>query len=276
MNISVVIPTFNRAHTLSRALDSVLQQTSAADEIIVVDDGSTDDTREIIHRHYPQIILLHQQNKGVSAARNRGIKAAQYDWIALLDSDDEWLPQKLASIRQAHQHNPNYQLFHSDEIWIRNGIRVNPMQKHNKNGGHIFVQCLPLCVISPSAVVLHKTIFKQIGYFNEQLAACEDYDLWLKYCHRYPVFYIEQTLIKKYGGHEDQLSRKHWGMDRFRIRALHELMALPTLSTDQQQLTRAMLVKKLKILLKGASKHDNQKILSEFKPLLDRYEALPC
>ncbi|MCK4707802.1 MAG: glycosyltransferase [Gammaproteobacteria bacterium] len=225
MEISVIIPSYNREETLVRALNSAFNQTSKASEIIVVDDGSSDNSADIIRRQFPDVKLIQQTNQGVSAARNTGIKSAQYDWIALLDSDDEWLPEKLEAIRQAHKDHPEEILFHSDEIWIRNGTRVNQMNKHAKYGGQIFKFCLPLCVISPSAVIIHRSVFDQIGVFNENLPACEDYDLWLRLCHRFAVFYIDQPLIKKYGGHADQLSRKFWGMDRFRIRALHDLMA---------------------------------------------------
>ncbi|MBT3203638.1 MAG: glycosyltransferase [Gammaproteobacteria bacterium] len=276
MQISVIIPSFNRERTLIRALNSVLNQSSKADEVIVVDDGSSDNTSDIVRQKFPSVKLIQQTNRGVSHARNTGIKNAQFEWLALLDSDDEWLPEKLANIRQQQLNNPEEILFHSDEIWIRNGTRVNQMNKHAKYGGMIFEQCLPLCVISPSAVVIHRSIFEQIGLFNEDLPACEDYDFWLRLCHRFPVFYIDKPLIKKYGGHEDQLSRKFWGMDRFRIRALHQLMALPTLQTSQQEQALKVLLKKLRILIKGAHKHKNLQLLQEFQPLLDHYEQLQC
>jgi glycosyltransferase involved in cell wall biosynthesis len=275
VQISVVIPSYNRAHTLQRALKSVLNQTSPADEIIVVDDGSTDHSATLMQQ-FPTIKLIQQENKGVSAARNTGIRATTHEWIALLDSDDEWLADKLIKIRQSQHDHPEIKLFHSNEIWIRNGVRVNPMNKHNKYGGDIFHYCLPLCVISPSAVVLHRSLFDHCGLFNENLPACEDYDLWLRICHQYPVVYLPQALIKKYGGHDDQLSRRYWGMDRFRIQSLHELMQLKTLNTVQRQQTQDTLVKKLKILIKGAVKHNNQQILDQFHPLLEQYEAATC
>ena len=276
MRISVVIPSFNRAHTLVRALSSVQAQNSAADEIIVVDDGSEDDSAKLISQRFPRVRLIRQPNKGVSAARNTGIFAAKHDWIALLDSDDEWLPDKLQTIRSCQRQHPHEVLFHSDEIWIRHGRRVNPMQKHVKHGGWIFNQCLPLCVISPSAAVLQRKVFDQLGGFDESLPACEDYDLWLRLCQRHPVFYIDRPLIRKYGGHQDQLSRRYWGMDRFRIRSLHRLLQQTELSQDQQQQTITMLVEKLQILLKGALKHDNQAVIKEYQPLLESYETLTC
>lgn len=269
MQISVVIPTYNRLSTITRAIDSVLRQTSSVDEIIVVDDGSTDDTESYLRANYPQVRFTYQQNQGVSAARNRGIKLAQHSWIALLDSDDSWLPNKIENIRQAQLENPDYHLFHSNEIWIRDGVRVNAMNKHGKSGGWIFQKCLPLCVISPSAVVINRELLDATGLFDETLPACEDYDLWLRICHRYPVYYIDQPLITKYGGHSDQLSNRYWGMDRFRIHALRNLLDKASLAKDDRQAAERMLEKKLNILLKGAHKHDNQSIINEFSPLLE-------
>jgi len=163
--VSVVIPTCNRADLVLRALASVRAQTRPPSEILVVDDGSTDATIERIRAAFPKVTLLEQKNRGVSAARNTGIQKARGTFIALLDSDDEWLPQKLdrqlAAIEKANDNdNDNDTLLcHTDEIWIRGGRRVNPMKKHQKYGGRIFERCLPLCVISPSSVLLHRSLF---------------------------------------------------------------------------------------------------------------------
>ena len=271
MQISVVIPSYNRKHSLARALQSVLDQESPVDEIILVDDGSSDGSGAMVEQTFPGVKILRQENLGVSAARNRGIEAARFDWIALLDSDDSWLPCKIATIRQAHRQQPDFVLFHSDEIWVRNGLRVNPMVKHRKSGGWIFEQCLPLCAISPSASVMKKTVLESLGMFDETLPACEDYDLWLRLCHCYPVHYLDQPLIVKYGGHADQLSRQHPAMDQFRIRALHRLLVGASLSPDQQAAASAMLLTKLDILIRGAVKHGNQKLLDEFMPLREQW-----
>ena len=280
MKISVVIPSFNRGHTLERALESVYAQTSMADEVILVDDGSTDDSAETMARLFPQTRIMRQPNRGVSAARNRGIRAARYDWIALLDSDDSWLPQKLGAIRAAAQAHPDHVLYHSDEIWIRRGVRVNPMRKHQKSGGWIFRQCLPLCAISPSASVISKSTLLDLGLFDESLPACEDYDLWLRLCHRYPVHFVDQPLIVKYGGHDDQLSHRFPAMDRFRVRSLHRLLENETLSQGDYEAARETLRSKLEILGKGARKHRNLALIEEIEPLQrrwgDRQEAAAC
>jgi len=271
MRISVVIPSYNRMHTLERALRSVYEQTSPVDEVILVDDGSTDDSVAMTAHTFPDVKIIRQSNLGVSAARNRGIGAARHDWIALLDSDDSWLAHKIHSIREAALQHPDHVLYHSDEIWMRRGVRVNPMQKHRKSGGWIFEQCLPLCAISPSASVLRKSTLQSLGLFDESLPACEDYDLWLRLCHRFPVHFIEQALIIKYGGHEDQLSRKYPAMDRFRVRALHRLLETEPLSAENFESARATLRAKLEILYKGAHKHGNHSLIDEIEPLQRRW-----
>lgn len=269
--ISVVIPTYNRLALLSRCLDSVVQQSHAAVEVIVVDDGSTDGSAEFIASQYPNVILIRQQNCGVSVARNRGIQQAKGDWIALLDSDDEWLPNKLARQHALIDSKPNAVLVHTEEIWIRNGIRVNAMKKHQKRGGEIYPHCLPLCCISPSSVIMRREALLDLGLFDESLPACEDYDLWLRLCSRWPVEFIEEPLLIKYGGHEDQLSQQYWGMDRFRIYALNKILDKNNLTEKQRELTVDMLIKKLRIFLKGARKHKNSEYVEEFSQLLYKY-----
>jgi len=272
-SISVVIPTYNRLSLLGRALDSVLAQTLPADEIIVIDDGSTDNTVLMLKSRYPGIKLMTQDNRGVSAARNAGIEAARHDWIALLDSDDVWHQNKLKIQVQALQDSPEYLICHSDEAWIRNGFRVNQMNKHKKAGGHIFQHCLPLCVISPSAVMIHRLLFDEIGLFDETLFACEDYDLWLRICSRYPVLYIDEALITKHGGHDDQLSRQYWGMDRFRIQALNKIITEAGLSEIDRDAAIKVMIDKINIYLIGAEKHGNTKHVDDFKQLLMKYTS---
>ena len=268
MNISVIIPTWNRAERLGNALQSVFSQSRPPAEVIVVDDGSTDNTREIVHRQFPDARYLFQQNKGVSSARNTGIAAANSDWIALLDSDDHWQPDKLEQHCEQLRAWPDYKICHSDEIWIRNGRRVNPMKKHAKQGGHIFRQCLPLCVISPSAVLIHRDLFNEVGLFDERLPACEDYDLWLRICALHPVLYIDKPLITKTGGHADQLSRRHWGMDRFRIHALENILASNTLDTEIHAAALSTLLEKLAIVINGAIKHGNHALADDYRQKL--------
>ena len=281
-SISAIIPTYNRWPVVTRAIDSILAQTVQVDEIIVIDDGSTDNTASHLHHRYgDQIIIIKQTNHGVSAARNRGIEASTGHWIALLDSDDEWLKEKIELQLKVIGNNDDCVLCHTDEVWIRNGIRVNQMNKHEKSGGDIFEKCLPLCVISPSSSMIKREIFNNTGLFDTDLPACEDYDLWLRICATHKTHYLQDRLIIKYGGHEDQLSKKYWGMDRFRIKALQKLLAQSNLDPRQRAATLNMLERKTGILLKGALKHQNRELTDECYSIFNQHElsipeALQC
>ena len=237
----------------------------------MIDDGSTDDTKKMLDRDYPQVNYIYQNNAGVSSARNTGVAVSEGHWLTFLDSDDEWMPNKLERQLQEANHNPTYRLVHCDEIWIRNGIRVNAMYKHQKAGGNIFERCLALCTISPSAVMIERSLFEEVGGFNESLPACEDYDLWLRICSRYPVLYVEEPLLRKYGGHDDQLSKQHWGMDRFRIKALVALLNSGNLCQQQSQVTRAMLIKKCEILTQGAEKRGKGESARYYTSLMKKF-----
>jgi len=252
-NISVVIPTYNRRKTIGRSIDSVLNQTLFPSEIIVVDDGSTDGTCDYIQSNFPSIKLLHQPNKGVSSARNMGIRSSNSDWVALLDSDDEWFPQKLEKQVMTLSQSPDIKFCHTEEIWIRNGVRVNQMKKHQKYGGHIFYKCLDMCRISPSSVLFHQSILDDVGYFDKDLKVCEDYDLWLRITAKFPVLYIDESLIKKYGGHEDQLSRVKDGIESHRIKVLEKLIMQKFTSVQKNAMLK-MLIEKLTIFSIGAQK----------------------
>ena len=278
MNLSIIIPTYNRADTLERALNSVLNQDlftqNKAFEIIVVDDGSNDGSAELVRTRFPNVQLVQQQNSGVSSARNRGLSLARGEWIALLDSDDEWLPHKL-SVQMALLADTGLKVCHTEEIWIRDGRRVNQMNKHKKQGGWIYEHCLPLCAMSPSSIVLHRDVFTTVGVFDEHLPACEDYDLWLRVAARFEVAFVEPACIRKYGGHEDQLSHQFWGMDRFRVVALENCLNHPeigpSLTVEQRQKTLKTLVKKLKILRNGARKRSNTELVERCESKLARW-----
>ncbi len=259
--VAVIIPTHNRASLLPRAIKSVLAQTHAANEIIVVDDGSTDETQNLIENKYPQVKNIKQENNGVSAARNTGINNSSSDWICLLDSDDSWQADKLERQAQLLRGNPDYLICHTNETWYRNGKILNQGKKHEKLGGQIFQHCLPLCVISPSSVMINKQVFNDVGLFDENLPACEDYDMWLRICCAYPVLFIDEALTNKYGGHEDQLSRQHWGMDRFRIIALNKILKTNNLKDADRKAAIDMLLQKVNIFLKGSEKHGRNKYL---------------
>jgi glycosyltransferase involved in cell wall biosynthesis len=221
VKFSVIIPTFNRAEKVIRAIESVLSQTFKDYELIVIDDGSTDDTYDLI-KGFP--IQYHKiENSGVSAARNFGVKLSQGEWLAFLDSDDEWLPNKLELQARFIKEN-DYKVVHGEEIWMRRGKRVNPKLKHKKSGGDIFEASLELCLMSPSTIAIKRELFESYGGFREDFEVCEDYDLWLKITRTNEVGFIEQPIIIKHGGHEDQLSTKHKAMDLWRVKSMQQLL----------------------------------------------------
>lgn len=267
---SVVIPTYNRAHCVTRAVDSVLAQTFTDFECIVVDDGSTDNTSQLLSPYKNNIQYRYIAHSGVSAARNTGIIHSNGEWFAFLDSDDLWLPQKLAVQYEYIQSHPDILIHQTDEMWIRKGRRVNPMKKHQKKEGHIFEDCLHLCLVSPSAVVVHRSVFEKVGMFDERMPACEDYDLWLRVAWQYYIGFIPEKLIVKYGGHSDQLSASLWGMDRFRVYALCKLLAHygALLSQAYYQKALEVALQKCAVLYQGAKKRSNTTLMQKVEKVV--------
>ena len=261
--VSVIIPTYNREKFISECVQSVLAQTLPAREIIIVDDGSTDATYNILRDlgfnslSTKKTVLRYffQQNRGVSSARNLGIKEARSEYIAILDSEDLWLKSKLDRQVSAFQNDTqSSRLCHTDEIWIRNGVRVNQHKKHKKHGGNVFQSCLKLCCISPSSAMMHRSVFEDFGFFDEDLPACEDYDFWLRYSAKEDVNFIDEPLIIKKGGHSDQLSGAHWGMDRFRIYSIEKILKEPDLKLVHKTEAIHEVILKLEILINGSQK----------------------
>ena len=264
--ISVVIPTYNRVTFLKAAIDSVLAQTFRGFELIVVDDGSTDGTPKLLSSYGYKIRVIPQANQGPSAARNRGIEAAKGKWIAFLDSDDVWKPDKLKKQAQFITDHPDTKICQTEEVWIRNGKRVNPRKKHEMHSGWIYEKCLPLCIVSPSSVMIHQEVFEKVGLFDETMPACEDYDLWLRIAPHYPVFLIREQLIVKQGGHADQQSRAVESLDRLRIKAIVKSIESGHLSDTQYQTALFELNKKCRVYgngcIKRGKKEDGEAYLS--------------
>jgi glycosyltransferase involved in cell wall biosynthesis len=253
--VSVIIPTFNRAGKVSRAISSVLCQTFDDYELIVIDDGSEDETAKALSQFDGRITMIrHPKNLGVSAARNSGIKASRSPLVAFLDSDDYWLPEKLEIQVQFFKENPEAAACQAEEIWVRNGVRVNPWKKHLKPTGYIFERSLKLCVVSPSAVMIKREIFDEVGMFNEDFPVCEDYDLWLRIGCRYPIHLINKHMLVKEGGHTDQLSSMLSGMDKYRIKAMLKLLEDGCLNEDQTSAVHNELERKCRIYGNGCIK----------------------
>lgn len=254
--VSAVIPVFNRPVQIKRAVDSVLAQTYRNVECIVVDDGSTDETLSVLKEYGDRIKVISTVNRGVSAARNTGVKNATGEYIAFLDSDDEWKPEKIEK-QINYMTSQKYKVSQTNETWIRNGKFANQTKKHIKTAGDIFLQSLDGCIVSLSTVVMEKTLFEKYGGFDEELAVCEDYDLWLRMSVNEKFGLIEEPLTIKYGGHSDQLSKTP-ALDRYRIMSLSKILNSRTDMTDlHHRELKNTLRKKLEIYLAGAKKRNN-------------------
>jgi len=276
--ISVIIPAFNRASFLSEAIQSVFDQDGFKNptsfphfELLVIDDGSSDHTEEVVKSFGERIRYIYQEHRGVSAARNHGLRLSSGDFIAFLDSDDLWLKNKITAQIGFMRAYPKAMACYTEEIWVRNGVFVNPKGKHRKYSGWIFDRVLPLCLLSLSSALFRREVFETVGYFDEELPACEDYDYGIRLAHRYPVHLIDQPMIIKRGGHADQLSKKYWGMDRFRVYALEKALKLD-LTPEQRKSVKQELVKKCQILVKGFQKRNKHDEAQKYLSLIEEYK----
>ncbi len=268
--VSVIIPTFNRGWIVTEAVQSVIDQDYQHIEIIVVDDGSTDDTKEKIMPFMEKIVFITQKNQGVSAARNAGIRISHGVFVAFLDSDDLWLPEKISIQVNFFNTDQDAMICQTEEIWIRNSKRVNPKKKHKKLSGMIFEPSLHLCLVSPSAVMMKRSLFDIKGYFDEELKACEDYDLWLRIGSTIPVYLIDKPLIVKRGGHEDQLSGRH-SLDKYRIRSLEKLLKNRELTEEQYSATATVFHEKCSIYFHGCIKRGKKDEAELYRRKLEQF-----
>ncbi len=273
--VSIIIPVYNRAAVVGRAIESVLSQTYTDFELIIVDDGSTDQLSDTLEMFKDtRIRFVHQPNRGVSSARNKGVEVARYDYIAFLDSDDEWMTDKLEKQIWFITNSSQYRICYTGEQWIRHGKPFAHKKASRKYTGYIFDQCLLDCFIGCSTVLMRKSLFYETGGFDTSLKVCEDYDLWLRISAKYPVLYIDEPLIRKYGGHSGQLSNKYWGNDRFRIYSLYMLLKRGKLSYNQIIKTSTVFKKKCVVVAGGCLKRGKYRDFSYYVSLLQLYNAL--
>lgn len=188
-----------------------------------------------------------------------------------MDSDDAWLPGKVAAQVAFFNDHPFSRICQTEEIWIRNGVRVNPGKRHRKSGGMIFERSLALCLVSPSAVMLRRSLLDEVGLFDPALPACEDYDLWLRIAWKYPIDLIDRPLIVKHGGHADQLSRMP-ELDKYRIRSINGLLDSGCLSEGQRRAAIAMLKTKCGIYAQGCRKRERTAEAERYERLAKRFE----
>jgi len=271
---SVIIPTYNRQGFFQKAIDSVLSQTFKDFELIIIDDGSIDETKKLVFSYNDRrITYVYQENHGVAHARNQGLKKAKGGWIAFLDSDDWWLPQKLARVRESIDYFKEFKVFHTEEIWYRQGERLKQKKIHKKPTGNVYLYAIKLCCISISTAVVHKSIFEDIGVFDETLPACEDYDFWLRAMARYPVHLIDEHLTEKEGGRKDQLSSL-WGLDRYRIQSLVKMLRSGILKEEDHEQTRREMLKKAQVYINGCRKRNRWNEVDNYSGLIAPYELL--
>ncbi len=268
--VDIIIPSYNRKTFLKKAIISVQNQTFENWRLWVVDDSSTDGTSDMVCSFLdPRIkIISLKSNQGVSRARNKGIEQGDGEWVAFLDSDDEWKKEKLKEQIKYSEKNPEIPLIHCNEVWIKNE-KILPQKKHHKKqGGRIFIPSVQLCCISPSAVVLKRALLNEIGWFREDFPVCEDYEMWLRVTSRYSVGFVEDTLVVKHGGHADQLSQKYPAKDYWRIKALKNYIKDTNLSQEERTQVKKMIFQKSQILLRGYEKHKNFEHKKEVENIL--------
>jgi glycosyltransferase involved in cell wall biosynthesis len=262
MEVSVVIPIFNRRAMAREAIESALAQRDAACELIVVDDGSSDGVAEevdaIARASGAAIRLLRTANRGVAAARNAGAAIASSPLLAFLDSDDMWAANKLSRQIEFMRAHPACAISQTEEIWIRGGVRVNPGLRHRKRRGDIFIDSLRTCLISPSAAIMLTELFRELGGFDEDFRAAEDYDLWLRILARHEAELLAEPLAIRRAGHPGQLSATVPAIDRFRILALLKLL-MTDLSQARREAVRDALAEKTAIFAGGLRRRGRER-----------------
>lgn len=287
MTVAVVIPVFNRAELLPRAVESVLAQTFRPTELVVVDDGSNERygaTREKLEAAGFRWLEL-SRNQGVAAARNAGAALTSSEWIAFLDSDDEWHSEKLARQLAWHEANPEVRISQTRENWVRSGVPVNKPDHWEPVESDMAGASRRRCMIGPSCVMMRRDLWSEVGGFDPRYRVCEDFELWLRITALNRVGLVDgEALVTKYGGHRDQLSTTTPALDRYRIVALLEMLGRGGMKEDDRIDIIAVIGEKANIVAKGAEKRgevvraDFYRRLADLKPeglgfFLDSFRA---
>lgn len=217
--ISVVIPAFNSERCISRAIESVLSQTFSDYEIIVVDDGSTDGTADIVKKFGSRVKYVYQQNAGPARARNAGLKIASGQWIAFLDADDEWLPDKLRQQVELLDRNRDlrwcstnrYQADERRKAPVGNKAAITKALKGREYFPNYFTAAMAgKCPIVTSAIVVRKDVFDELGGFDPALRRGQDVDMWWRIGHYHPqIGYTAQPLAVRHLDVENPITREH-------------------------------------------------------------------
>lgn len=274
--VSVIIPSYNRGPLLGRAIDSVLRQSTSCSELLLVNDGSTDNSLDLLESISKtakiSFRVFSQENKGPAAARNLAIRQAQFPFLAFLDSDDHWHKRKLEKQYAALKRESEYLISHTREKWLRRGQHLNQKKIHIPRHGKIFDHCLQLCAVGMSTVMVRKELFDFVGFFDESLRCCEDYDLWLRASCKFPFLLIDEPLTVKEGGREDQVSVQYrLGMDELRIRCLRKLLDGDRLDQNQYRMAFEEFCKKVSIFGNGCLKHNRLELGRFYLDLIPQY-----
>ncbi len=270
--ISVLVPTYNRKALLRESLESVFAQDFSGYEVIVVDDGSNDGTEKMIAglRKRFNLRYIRVNHSGMPGkVRNIGAAEAKGDFLAFLDSDDLWLPEKL-SRQMRYMKKGGARISHTREIWLREGREISQKGQKHRREGMIFRDALKKCIIGPSTVIMERDFFEESGGFREDLEIAEDYEFWLRITCRNPVGYLDEALTVKRAGGWDQLSEKYGHIEYFRIKGLRALVGNGYFE-DLHALARQELVRKCRIYAAGCSKRGRAEEAARFESEAEEY-----
>jgi glycosyltransferase involved in cell wall biosynthesis len=241
--VSVVIPTYNYAHYLPEAVDSVLAQSFDSVEIVVVDDGSTDKTTEVLRRFGGQVTYIRQVHRGLAVARNTGIRAARGQYIAFLDSDDLWIREKL-SLQVARLDAERQVGLVYCETFLFDDATQATVGTHGDHSPHPSGRILRWLVrgnVIPSPTpVVRRDVFDRVGLFDETLSACEDWDMWIRIGRVCEIVYIDRTLAR-YRLHRSNMSRDHELLMTGGLRVLEKSFRDPDSRQELSGLRRTVL-----------------------------------
>ncbi|MBT3274794.1 MAG: glycosyltransferase family 2 protein [Spirochaetales bacterium] len=297
--ISVIIPVYNRFRLLSEAVGSVLSQTFKDYELILVDDGSDDPLVRISRTGLlasTEALTEASRQGGISctlpaglekptsfrclridhtgmpgAARNRGAEAARGRYIAFLDSDDLWLPDKLKRQYSLMEGKKECRISHTRELWLRNGKTVSQKSQKHQREGQLFNDSLVKCIVGPSTVMMDRKLYLEHGGFREDLEIGEDYELWLRILASNPISYVDAPLTIKRAGHGDQLTGKYGHIEYFRIQALKDLVDRGSVAAENLSAARTELSRKCRIYSSGSAKRGKETDAAYYRELANMY-----
>ncbi len=280
--ISAIIPVYNRPGHIREAIQSVLVQTWRPLELIVGDDGSTDQTRQEVQKAVENFRsadvrgkILDLKHSGFpGAVRNRCVEEASGEYLAFLDSDDLWLPRKLEKQIALFLEEPELQLVHTREEWNRSGKIISQSKLRHKRGGDVFMDALKKCIIGPSTVMIRRDFYQETGGFRDDLEIAEDYEYWLRLTAVTEVRFLDDPLTVKRAGHNDQLSEKYGHIEKFRLEGLKSLVDSEYFHDWHAVEAAAELSRKCLVYGRGCMKRGKTSEGQEYLDLAGYYEVL--